>query len=126
MCASAESSRIRSMPLFARPALAFIIGWVSFCKYGCKPAGFRIGGSLQSAGGLSWRRNTGRCPSFLRLAELWPGRLWQGLGGWVHQLRIACCSLSAAVVARACALTLTDDLASMVRKLSRKVVRFLI
>src|SRR3989442_15719834 len=32
MCASAESSRIRSMPLFARPELAFIIGSLSFCK----------------------------------------------------------------------------------------------
>src|SRR6266567_1071404 len=32
MCASAESSRIRSMPVFARPELAFIIGSLSFCK----------------------------------------------------------------------------------------------
>src|SRR6266850_7763833 len=54
MCASAESSRIRSMPLFARPRFAFIIGWASFCKYGCEPPGLWIRGSLQSC----WRTFT--------------------------------------------------------------------
>src|SRR5882724_538732 len=51
MCASADSSRIRSIPLFARPRFAFIIGWASFCKYGCEPPGLWIRRSLQSC----WR-----------------------------------------------------------------------
>src|SRR6266571_7222646 len=59
MCASAESSRTRSMTLFARPELGFIIGSASICNKGCKPRRLRIRESLQSAGGLSWRRNTG-------------------------------------------------------------------
>src|ERR1700730_13816200 len=63
MCASAESSRLHSMPWFARPSLSFIIGWASFYKYGCEPPGFWIRGSLEFAGGLSWRRNTGGLPT---------------------------------------------------------------
>src|SRR5947209_14426045 len=47
------------MTLFARPELGFIIGSASFCNKGCKPRRLRIRGSLQSAGGLSRRRNTG-------------------------------------------------------------------
>src|SRR6266446_2578726 len=55
MCASAESSRTRSMLMFARPTLGFIIGWASFCNKGFIPWGLRIRGILQFAAGLSWR-----------------------------------------------------------------------
>src|SRR6267143_567050 len=55
MCASAESSSIRSMPLFARSELVFIIAWPSFCNKGSKPWGLWIGVILQFAAGLSWR-----------------------------------------------------------------------